>query len=157
MPVTTSAAAARVKKLFCVAGLVGAAPSKYSAERHCSHRTVLKSRSRSRYLQLVACADGIEPSRVVICSARDEGQARMRKSPCEGCFVAHRSAHCTWDGCRSPLSDPPRLIQCSASDGSKILCGDFLHFFLKTSIVQFHPFEYEMSRGLQVLGERNKF
>jgi len=25
------------------------------------------------------------------------------------------------------------------------------------SIVQFHLFEYEMSRGLQVLGERNKF
>ena len=122
VPVTSSAAAARGRKAIRAATSLGGAPRKYSAERHCSHRTVLKSRSRSRYLQLVACADRIEPSRVAICSARDEGQARMRKSPCEGCFVVHPSSHSICDGRRSTLSDPTRPIQCSASARSKILC-----------------------------------
>ena len=37
-------------------------------------------------------------------------------------FAFGRSSHCNRDPNRSPLSDPPRPIQCSASDGSKILC-----------------------------------
>ena len=150
MPVMSSAAAARGRKAFCAAAFLGGAPSKSSAKLGSSHRTVLKSRSRSRYLQLVSCADRIGPSQVVICSARDEGQARMRKSPCEGCFVLHQSAHSICDGHRTPSSDPPRPIQCSASDGSKILCEDPALFF-ELSIVQIHLFEYEMSRGLRGL------
>ena len=124
VPVISSAATARARKVISAAYSLGDAPSKFSAQLGSSHRTVLKSRSRSRYLQLVSCADGIGPSQVVICSAHDEGQARMRKSPCEGCFVLHQSAHSICDGHRSPSSDPPRPIQCSASDGSKILCED---------------------------------
>ena len=114
--------AAQVAKLICAAYFLSAALNKYSAELHCSHRTLLKRRSRSRYLQLFACADGTGPSLVGICSARDEGQERMRKSPCEGCFVVHRCPHGDMDPNGSPSSDPPRPIQCSAGDGSKILC-----------------------------------
>ena len=112
-----------------------------------------KRRSRSRYLQLFACADGIGPSLVGICSARDEGQERMRKSPCEGCFVLHQSAHSICDGRRSPSSDPPRPIQCSTSDGSKNLCEDRPQLFEK-SITQIHFVQYEMSRGVKFFSER---
>ena len=117
---------ALVTKLSCDADFLSAALSKYSAELQRSHKTVLKRRSRGRYLQLFACADGTGPSQVGICSARDEGQARMRKSPCEGCFVVHRCPHRICDANRSPSSDPLRPIQCSASDGSKILCEQCL-------------------------------
>ena len=91
------------------------------------------------------CADGIGPSQVGICSARDEGQERMRKSPCEGCFVLHKSAHGNRDPNGSPSSDPARPIQCCASDGSKILCERWRQLF--ENIHHAIPsFEYEMSR-----------
>ena len=48
------------------------------------------------------------------------------------------------DGRGSPSSDPARLIQCSASVGSKILCERFnVRGFLL--IRHFHLFEYEVS------------
>ena len=67
--------AAQVAKPICAVYFLSAALSKCSAELHCSHRTLFKRRSRSRYLQLSACADGTRPRQVGICSARDEGQA----------------------------------------------------------------------------------
>ena len=49
---------------------------------------------------------------------------------------------------------PP--LQCWAKRENEFTPVPFL-LEVKGSIVQFHLFEYEMSRGLQVLGERNKF
>ena len=77
----------------------------------------------------------------------------MRKSPCEGCFVLHQSAHGNRDPNGSPSSDPARPVQCSASDGSKILCEDRPQLFEK-SITQIHFVQYEMSRGVKFFNER---
>ena len=80
-------------KLNYNADFLSAALSKYSAELHRSHKAVFKRRSRSRYLQLFelrVCRRNRtidHNSQVGICNARDEGQARMCKSPCEG-YVA---------------------------------------------------------------------
>ena len=86
-------------------------------------------------------------------------EARMRKSPyrsfrgclCPPFMCALQSAHTRTRPTRPNAIDAVHR-QCSIEDS----VGEWL-FFFEGSIVQIHLFEYEMSRGLQVFSDRNKF
>ena len=97
---------------------------------------------------MIPCAGGFGPSQVGICSAGDEGADRMRKSPYRRCrgwlcppfMCALRSAHSRSRYTRPNAIDAVQR-QCSIEDS----VGEWFSFF-EGSIVQFHHFEYEMSR-----------
>ena len=69
----------------------------------------------------------------------------------EGVFVRHRSTH----GNRDP-TDPLHQTRRDRCRAEPVLIEDFFvsNFFVTPrTIVQFHLFEYEMSRAFQVLSE----
>ena len=102
---------------------------------------------------------GTGPSQVGICSARDEGEARMRKSPyrsfrgclCPPFMCALQSAHIR------PRSTRPNAIDAVQRqrwiEKPVGLPPESVSALVKSPSCKFNLFKYEMSRGLQVLSE----
>ena len=100
--------------------------------------------------------DGIDLWNVGICDACDKKRAGMRTLPYPGRYCVAEPFG-AW--CHSSIlgnHDRPVPVQSSTIVNSGFLSVAFSPQG-QGSIVQIHLFEYEMSRGLQVFSERNKF
>ena len=148
---------APVAKLICDADFLGDAPSKFTCEQKTAGNAIRKRRPGSRYLSVVVSADGIF-LRHLPAANRSGGELATYLLSTIWCHIDVEEAlsadrRSSILGNHDEVEVPPLQCWAKRENDSRPLSP---RLFFEDSIVQFHLFEYEMSRGLQVLGERNK-
>ena len=152
-PVMSSAAAARGRKATSAAALLGNAPSKFTCEQ------------RSQIMQSENVGQAADTSQSSChqaestCTKLDVGDVRHQEQA--GCALDHREAlrghyalveliGATLNSSTLGNHDRPVPVQCSTIVNSGFKSVTFSPHD-QDSILQFHLFEYEMSRGLRVV------